>query len=231
MKKTLAVFALASLLLVSASTALASDGEHRKGDDRGGLRAGLMNNFNLELGKPHKIDPDENDREHAIKRLTQNGFVIAGTVKSVSTNSLVMTITHSHKNKTMLVNTDVTIKTDANTKIMMLGKTVASSDIKVGMTIWAAGRTENSVNTATWIHVKAEKMRAMGEVTAKTDTSITIKNNVSGQVTTVPVNEDTNVTINGEAKTMADVQVGDKGFVKFRKVLDNMVAKVVKLFR
>jgi hypothetical protein len=228
MQKTLAAFVLAGLLLVSASTALATDGQNRTGDNLGG-RTGLMAKLKLDLGNPE--NKDEDHRVDGMHGLAKNGFVIAGTVKSVSTNSMVLTVTHSHKNKDLKEGTDVTVKTDVNTKIMMLGKAVALTEVKVGMTVWTAGRTDNSVNTAIWIHVKAEKMRAMGEVTAKTNTSITVKNNVSGQVTTVPVNDDTKVTINGEAKTMADVQVGDKGIVKFKKVLDSVVASVVKLFR
>lgn len=235
MKKTLAVLSLAALLFVTAGTALASDGRDRGG--RGGdseNRVGLFGNLRLGGDRANaevKADLKADLRKH----WPENGFVYAGTVKSVSGDSFVLTVNHSVRNENN--GKDVTIKTNSDTKIMVLGdgkQSGAFTDIKVGTHAWAAGKIDGSTNLASWVHLKgerAEKKKVAGEVTAKTDTSITIKNNVSGQTTTVPVNDETKVSINGEAKTMADVRVGDKGMVKIKTVLNVMVAKFVHLFR
>ena len=73
--------------------------------------------------------------------------------------------------------------------------------------------------------------KAFGEVTAKTDTSITVKNNVTGATTTFTTDADTQVKINGETQTLADVQVGDRGFVKFKTQVSGFLAKMINLFR
>lgn len=236
MKKTLAVLCFAVLAFASAGTALAFEGRDRGGNSEGKLE--LFGDASLRLGEGHASVDTRVDAEAKLelrKHWPENGFVYSGIVKSVSGDSFVMTVDHSVKNENN--GKDITIKTNSNTKIMVLGdgkQSGAFADIKVGATVWAAGKIDGSVNTASWVHVKgekAQKRKVVGEVTAKTDSSITIKNNVSGQTTTVPVNDDTKVAINGEAKTMADVQVGDKGMVKIKTVLNVAVAKFVHLFR
>jgi hypothetical protein len=235
MKKTLTGLLLVSLLFVTAGTALASDGNSRGGNSEG--KAKLFGNLDLNLGGSKANAEAKADLKMDLHRYwPENGFIYAGTIKSVSGDSFVLTINHSVKNEAN--GQDVTIKTNADTKIMILGpgnKSAVVSDIKVGATAWVAGKNEGSVNMASWVHVKSQqtgnKKKVTGEVTAKTNTSITIKNNVSGQTTTVPVNDETKVQINGEAKTMADVQMGDKGVIKLKSVLNVMTAKFVHLFR
>lgn len=237
MKKTLAVLSLAALLFVTAGTALATDGNDRRGNSED--KAKLFGNFGLKLGGNRaeaNADAKADLKVDLQRHWPENGFVYAGTVKSVSGDSFVLAVNHSVRNADN--GQDVTIKTNAKTKIMVLGpgkKSATVSDIKVGATVWVAGKNDGSVHVASWVHVKSqhngEKKKVAGEVTAKTDTSITIKNNVSGQATTVPVNDETKVQVNGEAKTMADVQVGDKGVVKLKSVLNVMTAKFVHLFR
>jgi hypothetical protein len=238
MKKTLAVLSLVALLFVAGGTALASegkDGNARGGDSDGKIK--LFGNVGLKLGGD-RVDAEAKAdlRMDLRKHWPENGFAYAGTVKSVSGDSFVLTVKRSVKNEDN--GKDITIKTNADTKIMILDpgkKSAAMSDIKAGAIVWAAGKIDGSANLASWVHIKSEqsgeKKKIMGEVTAKTDTSITIKNNISGQTTTVPVNDGTKISVNGEAKTMADVQVGDKGVVKFKTVLNVMIARFIHLFR
>jgi hypothetical protein len=225
MRKTLALLSVAALLL-TATTAFASEGKI-KTDLR--LKAGLSDRLDMRLDASAEAKPRLGERLQKFDR--ENTFVYAGTVKSVSGDSFVLTAKHGFRNNDDGSTQDVTIKTNADTKITMLGAASTMASLKAGQTVWTMGKTDASANVASWVHIKAEKKKIMGEVTAKTDTSITLKNNVSGQTTTVPFNDDTKVSINGEAKTMADVQVGDKGKVKLNVVLDVMVAKFVHLFR
>ncbi|HYE22151.1 MAG TPA: DUF5666 domain-containing protein [Verrucomicrobiae bacterium] len=126
----------------------------------------------------------------------------------------------------------VVVKIHSQTKITgNNGQATTLAAINVGDMVKAMGFIDNNVLKAEVINVSTPSQKVYGEVTAKTGTSVTIKNNATGETKTVTVNPETKVSINGEVKTAADIQVGDKGIVKFKAMLDTLVAKVVQLFR
>lgn len=161
----------------------------------------------------------------------ENKFVIEGTVNAVGTTSLTVDIRGGAHIKN--VSDPAVVAVDADTKITRSGKTTISlAGIKVGDRVVVKGEIgENSALTADHVMVEAPKPVVFGTVTTKTDTSITVKNSVTGTEKVLTVNPDTKVSINGEAKTAADVQIGDKGVVKFKAVLDTFVATMMRLFR
>lgn len=213
MKKTVAFLSLAALAL-SANIASAR-----------GLEIGsdLNARVDAKLSVPHKFDGEHNRDFVYPEKRNSNWFVVMGTVKSSANNVIVVDSDKS--------TTDVTVKTDADTKFKMHGKEIVFADIKAGQRVVVMGEKDSTTWTANWVHVKAERKMVFGQVTAKTDTSVTFKNNTTGNTVTVPVTDETMVKINGETKTAADIQVGDSGFVKIKAVLDTMVTKFIHLFR
>lgn len=191
---------------------------HEDGD-RVEVKSQAQFKANLEHGKKlgvfKHMDMDLRDDDH---------FAIAGTVSAVGSTSLSVNV-RDDSVKVVVV--------DADTKFSINGKTeIRLADIKVGDKVMIKGEIEdNGGLEADRVVVMVRPQRAFGEVTAKTDNSITIKNNVTGDVKTLTVNPDTKVMVNGEAKTAADIQVGDRGMVKFKAMLDSFVATVIKLFR
>jgi cytoskeletal protein CcmA (bactofilin family) len=169
-------------------------------------------------------------RVHIWENIT-NQFSLTGTVGSTTSSSIVVTVTNS-KNLPTLNNNLATVNVDANTKYKAdRTETVTLADVKVGQTVTITGTVNGTTLNGQTVHIKLPKGKVFGEVTAKTATSVTMKNSVTGVTTTINTDADTKVNINGEAKTVADVQVGDKGFVKFKTKLAGMFAKVVNLFR
>jgi hypothetical protein len=218
-----AFLSLAAVML-SANVAVANSGSG--GDEH--ARGGVMTKLKL-----------HGQSELKIKDWDHDTFVVMGTVKSIAGSKFTIAVDHMapfHRKGAPASNqpSELTITTDSDTKISALGDSTTAASLQVGYRVVVKGEKSNTDYVADWVQIKAEKAekkKIMGEVTAKTNTSITIKNNVSGEVTTVPVNDETKVAINGEAKTMADVQVGDKGRVKVKTVLGVVVAKFVNLFR
>jgi hypothetical protein len=166
------------------------------------------------------------------KFVDDSKFLLTGSVVSTATNSLTVSV-KSSINASNIVNNQSTVVTNASTKIIKAKKTViALSDLKAGDQVVVTGTVSGSTLTAVNIHVvMPHGSKAMGSITAKTNNSVTIKNNSTGVVQTFTTDGDTKVNINGESKTMADIQVGDKGFVKFRSSVSGFVAKVISLFR
>jgi hypothetical protein len=125
---------------------------------------------------------------------------------------------------------EVVVQINSDTKIFKDKNQTTLDQIVVGEKIVVVGKRDGDSFVASHVRSVMPKAKVFGEVTAKTDSSVTIKNNATGESKTVILNPDTKVSINGEARTAADIQVGDKGFVKLR-IVSNMVAKVLKLFR
>jgi hypothetical protein len=205
MKKTVASLSLAAVLL-SANAAMAHEKTLVNMDKRSDLGV-------------------------KVRTWEEGKFVAMGKIKSISGSSFVITVDHFTKQNTSASAKEMTIKTDADTKISMLGDATSVANLKVGYMVVVKGEKDGLNYMADWVQVKGERKHVAGEVTAKSSTSITIKNNVTGVSTTVPVNQETKISINGEDKTITDVQVGDKGFVKIKATLNAMVAKMIKLFR
>ncbi len=158
-------------------------------------------------------------------------FSLTGTVGSTTSGSIVVNITSS-RNVPAMTNNIVTVNVNGDTKYKAdKHETVTLADIKAGQKVMITGSVNGSTLTAKSVQVKLPQGKVYGEVTAKTATSVTVKNSVTGVTQTINTDADTKVNINGEVKTVADVQVGDKGFVKFKTKLSGMFAKVVNLFR
>src|SRR5581483_9071493 len=167
-------------------------------------------------------------------------FVVVGKVNSVGTNSFVVDAT-GVLHVANMTNGQVTVKVDANTKFTGTDNASSISATSVGKSVLVVGNVTGSDLLATKVNVgftkqemkqeKKAKTVAVGEVTAVSANSITIKNNVTGDTKTITTDTDTKVNVDGVSKTVADVQVGDKGWVKFKTVGTTLVAKFVHLFR
>jgi len=166
-----------------------------------------------------------------VEGVHQNRFMVKGTVASVGTGSLVVTATKS-ENVPNMTNNQATVVVNASTKITGdKNDNFTLSNIMAGDQVIVHGTVTGTTLTATNINLKSVKKVAYGKVTAKTDTSVTITNTVTGTSQTVPVSTDTKVTINGETKTATDIAVGDSGWVKFKTRAGVIVTKIINLFR
>src|SRR5690606_3310748 len=121
---------------------------------------------------------------------------------------------------------------NADTKYRSGRDNMTLADIAIGAKVMASGQLQNSVYTAAMVHVMPVRQpKVMGEITAVTDTSVTVKNNITGEEKMVALEPDTKVKINGEVATAADIEVGDKGWVKLKNNVNVVVAKFISLFR
>ncbi|MBI2356413.1 MAG: hypothetical protein HYV13_04385 [Candidatus Doudnabacteria bacterium] len=214
MKKTLAIMTIAGLML-TASAALANDDGRQDNESGAAVKAQALFHANLEHGKKLGIFKHRKDEKH---------FAIFGTVTAVSSTGLTV---QTKDGRT------VSVTTDSETKFTINRDTqIQLADIKVGNAVAVKGEMkDNNVFEADHVAVVIMPQKAFGTVTAKTDTSVTVKNSLTGDVKTFVTNPDTEVKINGETKTTSDIQVGDRGWVKFKATLDTFVAKIINLFR
>lgn len=219
MRKIIAILSLAALMLTGTAV-FADDGEI-KGEARVKAEEKLA---------PVVKDFVKSNRDH-------NRFVLNGTVNAVGSASITIDVTRKNHRRDVLplifpLPGPVVVAVDSDTKITLNDKTeIRLADIQVGNRVHVKGETKNGGLVANHIMVINKPEKVFGEVTAKTDTSVTVKNNVTNTEKTITVNPDTKVTINGETKTTADIQVGDKGVVKFKAMVDSLVASVIRLFR
>ncbi len=221
MKKFIAALSIAAVVLsLAVSPVLAKEGRgngKEKDEDRG-----------LKLGRILREFRNDDNERHDV---ASNKFLLVGTVSAVTASTLSVNVKGS-VHVPNLTNNVAQIMANTATKVYgEKNKALIWNDIKVGQQVLVSGSNANSTLTAEHIKILAVKGKAYGEVTAKTDTSITIKNSVTGATQTFTTDSNTQVNVNGEAKTMTDVQVGDKGFVKFKNQVSGMFAKVVNLFR
>ncbi|MBX4204869.1 MAG: hypothetical protein KW788_01615 [Candidatus Doudnabacteria bacterium] len=158
-------------------------------------------------------------------------FVVVGSVTTVGTNTFTVKAT-ALAHVANITNSLVTIKTDANTKI--------STPVAVGQNVVVFGNVSGTdllasnvrlVNSSENKKEEAKKSMVMGKVTAKTGNSITITNTLTNTSKTITTNTDTTVKIDGETKTLADINVGDSGWIKFKTMGTDLIAKVIHLFR
>ncbi len=226
MKKYIVSLAIALLAVVSAAPALAGNGpKNDDNDNRGGW-------------KNHEVAP--------VTWPSEFDFAVQGVVTAKAADSVTITVddntagwrhhrgwfkkyTPTFKEK---FGSSIVVKVNADTKYTQEKNTaITLADITVGSTVNIKGNYDNSTFTASKVKVVFPHGKIMGTVTAKTDTSVTVKNTVTGETKTVTVDADSKVEINGETKAIADVQVGDKGVVKFKNKVGTLVAKVINLFR
>lgn len=218
MKKSIIALFVAALML-TATPALAKGNNHGENGRHLGKVFTKIEDRMQKLG--NKLD----------KLVPSDQFVLTGTVGSTTSGSVVVTVKNGVHLPT-LTNNIATVNVDSNTKITgEKNQTVTLADIKAGQQLVVQGTVSGSLLTAKNVHLLFPVGKAFGEVTAKTDTSITIKNNVTGTTQTFTTNGDTKVTINGDSKALADLNVGDRGIVKFKSNLLGTVARIVNLFR
>jgi hypothetical protein len=230
MKKYLVVLLVAAFAL-SANYALA------KNDN--GINLKGRNHAKLDILRGNEGRMSIEGDTNPIKRYAA---VVKGTVKSKNSDSITLTIDNRvhprweilGKEKKLLederISGELVVKLNSDTKFHKDKNEIGADQVAVGDNIMVIGKRDGATFVANHVFVMQPKSRSFGEVTAKTDNTVTIKNNATGESKTVELNPETQISINGEAKTAADIQVGDKGFVKYRVAAD-LVAKVVKLFR
>jgi hypothetical protein len=211
MKKYIIALSIAALALTSAAPALA----HSNGDNKG--KNGFGNFFKF----GHKID----------NRLDASKFILTGTIASKTATSVSVTVqTSAHVAN--VTNNIATVNVASDTKITAeKNETITLANLNVGDQVSVGGSISGAALNATNIHVTYPVKKAFGKVTAKTATTVTLQNSITGTTQTVTVNPDTKISINGETKAITDVAVGDSGWVKFKVKTGVMIAKMVHLFR
>ncbi len=235
MKKFVAMCSIAAVALtVSASSAFASENEtHNQGDMKAHLEAALEKGQGHHYGITKTLDRiagDEKDHGSAKDTAKHDKFVLAGTISAINGTSVVVTVKGS-AHVPNLTNNQATIVTNTDTKINVeKHESGVFADLKVGQQVVVHGTVSGTTLTATKIRIMMKTV-AFGTVTAKTANSITITNSKTGVSQTFTTDSDTDVKINGDTAAVTDVQVGDKGFVKFKSSVSGFFAKVVNLFR
>ncbi|OGE81233.1 MAG: hypothetical protein A3H72_01380 [Candidatus Doudnabacteria bacterium RIFCSPLOWO2_02_FULL_48_8] len=216
MKKFINVLSIAALAL-TATTVLANGNMGVSAQVRANVKAD--GNFG-QFMKGLRMGLHNDDR-----------FGFMGTVTAVGTASLTVDVEGRHSAN--ITTGPATVVVDADTKIRANGRSELSlADIRTGDRVAVRGEVwDNNALEADNVMIVVKPQAAYGSVTAKTDNSVTIRNSVTGTERTVTVNPDTKVVLNGEAVTAADVQVGDRGVVKFKAMLDTFVATMIRLFR
>jgi hypothetical protein len=179
MKKQLVAAVLAASTFALPAFAHGNDEGKNNGHNEKGLAHGLK------LGVFKNVFGGVSDSQ----------FIVNGAVNSVGTNTFIVKALSSAHVST-ITNGLVTIKTDANTKF--------STPVAVGQNVVVAGNISGTDLLATNVKVlnaelkKAEK--AVGKVTAKTATSITITNTLTNTTKTINTDADTKVKIDGKSK-------------------------------
>ena len=227
MKKYIAVLSLAALAL-TVTPAFAHEGKDKdKDSEHVGFGAKVQALFHHENKGLH-LGQIKNDSSR---------FILVGTVASVGTNSLVVNFEKGANVGTSTAGSQVTVVTNSSTKLGDGDKDddnkLTLSSLKAGDRVVVSGSVAGSVLTATNVRLLKAKAsaKAFGTVTAVTPTSVTITNAKTGVAQTVTTTADTKVMVDGEASTTADIQVGDRGFVKFKNDVSGMIAKFIALFR
>lgn len=230
MKKIITSLILGALVL-TATPALAKNGnkDHEKNNGRASISAAAK--FNLGLFSHDRDDDDEDDDKNRFV----NRFSVVGTVSAKTDGSLTLTVQDSNKqrNVNIAAGQSLLLALNADTKYFATrNEATGLANLTVGEKVVVAGKLENNVYTATHVwDLGTPAQKSYGKVTAKTDTSITIQNSATGTTQTFTVDGDTKIAVNGEAKTIADINVGDAGVVKSKPKGDSLWAKIIKLFR
>ncbi len=218
MKKFLTVFSIAALLLTS-TVAFADDGDHA------GLFGWNHENMGLHLGI-------------FKQNLDSSKFIIVGTVSAMTSDSITVNV-QKQVNTQVAVNSQATVAVNSSTKLGDGNNddddSFTLSSLKAGDRVVIVGSVSGSTLTATNIRLLSEKEKqkavVFGQVTAVTPTSVTITNAKTGVSQTLTTNSDTKVMVDGQAATTSDIQVGDRGFVRFKNDVSGMFAKLIALFR
>ncbi|MBI4363309.1 MAG: hypothetical protein HY545_00465 [Candidatus Doudnabacteria bacterium] len=231
MKRLISILSIAALAL-TASIAFA----HDEGDNDGKGWACLMTFPERCIGPGAVgigVSSEAKANFPAKIQLGLDKFVAVGSVLASGSSSVTLNVeAGAHLNN--VSNGQITVATNADTQVS--GSVDVGDRVIVRGEIQANGSLEaDSVRVIGEANgkaeIKARKQVAFGKITAVTDNSVTIKNNVTGETKTLTTNDDTKVMVNGEAETTADIQVGDRGLVKFKAMLDTFIATMIRLFR
>lgn len=166
-----------------------------------GSQAGKVGD--LSVGNEVRLRQKKNaDGSFSVVSLTVPAAKAAGQVTAVSGNTI--TIKRRGGSTTTLTVNSATVYRQG-------GEAATKADVKVGSNITAEGKPGSSDNfTAT--AVKISLSRVAGEVTAKTATTITVKQR-DGTSVVVHVDTDTRYLVrgtNGTKATLANVEVGNR---------------------
>jgi len=139
------------------------------------------------------------DGTYKITDVTRIPPHAGGTVKSVDANSATVTLPDG---------TTKTLALTGSTMYTMNGKPATAADLKTGTRIHATGTVDGSGNfTATKVEIAPAEVH--GTVTAKTATTVTVKD-ASGATVTINVDGSTTYATRGNTSaTLADVAVGN----------------------
>lgn len=219
MKKLLSAITIFALV-AGVNVAQAHDGDKNKNKDRDQVRIQANADVRGKFGNWFKWNRENNRNDK---------FVVVGTVTAKTASTLTLDVQADNREE---IGDNVIVTLNADTKYRNGKDNTALADIAIGAKVVASGQLQNSVYTAANVHVMPVKQpKVMGEVTAVTDTSITVKNNTTGEEKVLALEPDTKVKVNGEVATTADIEVGDKGWIKLKANVTAAVAKVVSLFR
>lgn len=178
----------------------------------------------LVIVQDEKSEPgDDQGGDHGGATMTANG-----TVKSVGTDSLVVTT---------VPNGDVTVKVDASTIIKKQGAAIKLADIKVGDGVNTMGqRVDDHTELARQIEVRGdehenepEEASAEGTVKSVGSGSLVVTTHAKGDVT---VKTDASTAIRKEGKTiqLSDVKVGDGVEAEGQKVdAQTLLARTIQV--
>jgi Domain of unknown function (DUF5666) len=166
-----------------------------------GSQAGKVGD--LAVGNEVRLRQKKNaDGSFTVVSLTVPGAKAAGEVTAVSGN----TITIKRRG-----GATTTLTVNGATVYRQGGEAAAKADVKVGSNINAEGKPGSSDNfTATVVRISLS--RVAGEVTAKTASTITVKQR-DGKSVVVHVDADTRYLVrgtNGTKATLANVEVGNR---------------------
>jgi hypothetical protein len=224
MKKQLVAITLAGLALASAAPAMAKNKEGNEG-----IKLGIKNFLNIDSKQ----------------------FVVFGTINAAGSNTIIIDV-KADANVSNITNGKVTVKTDANTKFGNRDKKITLTDLKAGQSIVIKGINQGSTLTATMVNLvgvkssdedqgkdnrsqnsehSKSKNKVVGAVTAVTANSITITNSLTGTSQIITTDANTKVNVDGQTKAVADVQVGDKGWIRIKHIGATLIAKFAHLFR
>jgi len=222
MKKLISTIAIFALVAgVNVAHADNDQGKH-KDKDRDTFRIQSNSDARIKLGNLFKWNK-EKDNERNDK------FVAVGTVTAKTATTLTLDVQADNREE---IGATVVLTINSDTKYRNGRDNTTLADIVIGAKLVASGKLENSVYTTAVVHIMPVKQpKVMGQVTAVTETSVTVKNNVTGEEKIVALEPDTKVMVNGEVSTAADIEVGDKGWIKLKANVSTAVAKFISLFR
>jgi hypothetical protein len=158
-------------------------------------------------------------------KLGLNNFILAGNVVAVTNGSLTVRVLNGH-NISGLTNAEQTILTDSSTKIVIPTEPNPTLNmIAVGDQVWVYGSKDNSTLKATIIKDfrNMAHIKFIGNVAGKTDSSLTV-NDGQGKTMTFAVDANTNIGAQGTTKTLADINLGQKIWVHYKQLANNVFA-------